>query len=268
MKIEERLERHKKACESFWPIGLVLMVSILMLLPGCQSKKKKMLESNERIYEQAMIKLEKGRLRTVLDTLKDVGIAEEVSKDLAPKVLIATADTNFYLDDMLSIADAAKSYSEFVTFYSDHLLAPYAQFQVGMCYFQLTNSPGNDQKQTLKAIEEFKKVKNINAESPYVRAAEGMITRCEEKIAEHDYMIGRFYYKRKDYYAASERFRKILLRYDSYPEKEKIYFYLGHSLLKLNNSSEGKIYLDKLVQDYPQSKYARHAREILNSTQG
>lgn len=254
--------------ENLWLKGVAVIVLLLLLLPGCQKKKKGMLQSNDKIYDKAMEKLEKGRHRSTLEILKDVGIAEEISKELAPKVLIATADANFYLDDMLSIADAARSYSEFVTFYSDHPLAPYAQFQIGMCYFQLTNSPENDQLQTFKAIEEFKKVSNIDSDSPFARAATSMIDTCEGKIAEHEYLIGKFYYKRKDYYAASERFRKILIHYESYPEKEKIYFYLGNSLLKLDNSSEGRIYLDKLVQDYPDSKYARDAREILNDKEG
>lgn len=240
---------------------------MLLLFPGCE-KKKSVLQSNEEIYSKAMDKMEKGRCRSTLEILKDIGIAEEISKERAPYVLIATADANFYLEDMLSIADAAKSYSEFVTFYSDHALAPYAQYQIGMCYYKLSNSPENDQSQTYKAIEEFKKVKNINPDSSFVRAANGMIGMCNQKIAEHEYVIGKFYYKRKEYYAAAERFREILSRYESYPEKEKIYFYLGNSLLKLNNSSEGQIYLDKLVHDYPDSKYTRDAREILNRKKG
>jgi outer membrane protein assembly factor BamD len=247
--------------------GIIMILLLLMLFSGCQ-KKKSILKSNEEIFSKAMEKMEKGRYRSTLEILKDIGIAEEVSKERAPHVLISTADANFYLEDMLSIADAAKSYSEFVTFYSDHALAPYAQYQIGMCYYNLSNSPENDQSQTFKAIEEFRKVKNIDADSSFVRAANAMIGMCQEKIAEHEYLIGKFYYKRRDYYAASERFREILNRYESYPEKEKIYFYLGNSLLKLNNSSEGQIYLDKLVQDYPDSKYARDAREILNRKKG
>lgn len=268
MKIEVRLERRNETIAKIWLIGLALILAALMVLPGCQRRKKNILKSNDEIYKLAMMKIEKGRFRTALDVLKDIGIAEEVSREMAAKVLIATADANFYLEDLLSIADSAKSYSEFITFYSNHPMAPYAQFQVGMCYYKLTNSPENDQNQTLKAIEEFKKVKSINSDSSLVRAAEGMIVQCEKKIAEHEYLIGKFYYKRKDYYAASERFREILNRYDSYPEKEKIYFYLGDSLLKLNNSSEGKIYLDKLVHDYPNSKYAHDAHDILNRFQG
>ncbi len=266
-KVKEKLEGCERVREAFWLNGIIVIVLLLMLLPGCQ-KKKSILQSNEEIYSDAIGKMKKGKYRSTLESLKDIGIAEEVSKELAPKVLIATADANFYLEDMLSVADAAKSYSEFVTFYSDHALASYAQFQIGMCYYKLTNSPENDQNQTFKAIEEFKKVKSMNPDSSFVRAAEGMISKCEEKIAEHEYLIGKFYYKRKEYYAASERFRQILIRYESYPEKGKIYFYLGNSLLKLNDSSEGQIYLDKLVHDYPNSKYARDAREILNRKKG
>jgi len=238
---------------------------MMLTASGCGSKKKQALRSNDDIYKGALKNIERGKMRSALTLMKSVGVSEEVSKDLAPLILLATADANFYLEDLMSMADAAKSYSEFVTFYSDHRMAGYAQFQVGMCYYKLTNTPENDQEQTFKAIEEFKKVRLMRSDSPFARAADGMIQKCEDKIAEHEFLIGQFYYKKKSYSAAAERFRGILNRYVSYEEKEKVYYYLGDSLLKMDNSSEGKIYLDKIVSDYPKSKYARYASEVLGS---
>ncbi|MEW5807609.1 MAG: outer membrane protein assembly factor BamD [Acidobacteriota bacterium] len=243
---------------------LVFIFCVILIASGCKEKKSEILKSNEDIYKEAQTKIENGKLRSALTTLKNVGVKEEISKELAPLIFLATADANFYANDMLSIADSAKSYSEFVTYYADHKMAPYAQFQIGMCYYRLTNTPENDQEQTFKAIDEFKKVKTLNAESPYVRAADGMISKCEEKIAEHEFLIGKFYHKKKAYQAAAGRFRGILNGYEEYPEKEKIYYFLGDSLLKMDSSSEGKIYLDKVVKDFPNSKYARNASEILN----
>ncbi len=232
--------------------------------PGCRGKKKEIIRSNEDVLKEAHQNLQKGKLRKTLTVLKNVGIVEEVSKEIAPQVLLATADSNFYLGDLMSIAEAAKSYSEFITFYSDHARAAYAQFQIGMCYYKITNTPENDQEQTFMAIDEFKKVKTIDPDSPFVRAAEGMIQKCEDKVAENEFLIGKFYYNKKAYTSAADRFRNILNKYSLYGEKEKIYYYLGDSLLKMDNSSEGKIYLDKLVNDYPQSKYAHDANEILS----
>ncbi len=241
-----------------------IIIFILCMASGCKARKKEMIRSNEDVLKEAHQNLEKGKLRKTLAVLKNVGIVEEVSKEMAPLVLLATADANFYLGDLMSIAEAAKSYSEFITFYSDHARAAYAQFQIGMCYYKITNTPENDQEQTFMAIDEFKKAKTIDPDSPFVGAAEGMIQKCEDKIAEHEFLIGKFYYNKKAYASAADRFRSILNKYSLYDEKEKIYYYLGDSLLKMDNSSEGKIYLDKLVNDYPQSKYARDASEILS----
>jgi len=81
-------------------------------------------------------------------------------------------------------------------------------------------------------------------------------------------LVARYYMKRKNFRAAEERFRNILRDFPEYPDKESVYFLLGRSLLKVENTAEGRIYLDKLITDYPNSRYLHHAERELEQVGG
>jgi len=180
-----------------------------------------------------------------------------------PRVRLALADTTFYLGDQLSLIDARSLYLDFVTLYGDHPLAPYAQLQAGMCSLLQVNDPSRDQSQTLEAIRDLREVERRYPTSPYARVARLKIVEANANLAEHEFLVGRFYLKRKRYRAAAERFRTVLQRYPRYPEPEKIYFHLGKALVLEDNAEEGNLYLSKLVEDYPSSDYVKEARRLL-----
>jgi len=81
-------------------------------------------------------------------------------------------------------------------------------------------------------------------------------------------MVGRFYLKRKKYLAAADRFRGVLEHYPHYDEIDKVYLHLGQALLRSNNEAEARVYLDKLVTDYPDGRYAEEARKALDRAGG
>jgi outer membrane protein assembly factor BamD (BamD/ComL family) len=90
-----------------------------------------------------------------------------------------------------------------------------------------------------------------------------MIRRAETNLAEHEVLVARFYLKRRVYPAATERLKTVVDRYPRYPEMREVYLDLGRSLLLGNNEAEGKIYLEKLIADWPESEAAAQAKEVL-----
>ena len=88
------------------------------------------------------------------------------------------------------------------------------------------------------------------------------------ELAEHEFMVGKFYLNRKAPLAAVNRFQGILELYPHYAEKDKLYFYLGQALLKMNNDIEARIYLDKLVTDFPDGQYVDEALKELDKAGG
>jgi outer membrane protein assembly factor BamD len=236
---------------------------------GCASRKKEARDAEtehltaEGLYQRSQVELAQGSLRKARMDLERVQFTSEDRPKLEPLVRLALADVTFYQGDQISLIEARSKYMDFVTLYSDHPKAPYAQLQAGVCSLKQVRDPARDQEQTRKAIADLKEVAKRYPRSVYVDPSQDMIEQAEKSLAEHEFTVGYFYYKRKSYEAATQRFRVILEQYPKYPEREKLYFYMGQSLIRGNNDAEGRIYLDKLLTDYPEGEFADDAKKAL-----
>ena len=168
----------------------------------------------------------------------------------------------------LALIDARSLYLDFVTLYGDHERAPYAQFQAAMCILQQVNHPAKDQTRTFQVLDDMREVQRRYPDSIYAEASRMMIIVAKNNLAAHDLGVGRFYVKHKKYMAGIERFRAVLNEYPDFPDKESVYFDLGRALLRTDNEVEARIYLDKLVTDFPDGKYAAQARRALSEANG
>jgi outer membrane protein assembly factor BamD len=253
-----------------------VLALLLLTAVGCGKKKAEsgldesiFTYSPEEGYRRGLELIQEHELNKAATVLRNIDYYDaENRQDLEPMVRMATADATFYQSTGLALIDARALYQDFVTLYGDHPLAPYAQFQIGMCLLEQVSHPSKDQTQTFEAIEELNVVDRRWPGTIYARAADRMIAVAQSNLAEHELGVGRFYLKRKRYLAAAERFRKVLNEYPEYSDVESVYFYLGRSLLGSNNPAEGRVYLDKLVSDFPDGRYSDEARSLLTEVGG
>ena len=222
----------------------------------------------EDLYARGMGELQRHHLAKAKSLLEGVQFNAQNRPALEPLVRLALADVLFYTGDSFSLIDARSKYVEFVTLYGDHPRAAYAQFQAGICSLKQISSPARDQSQTRASIADFEDVEKRYPDLVYSAPARGMIELTEVHLAEHEYLVGRYYVKRHAYFSAAERFRGILANYSRYAEKQKVYLELGRALILAKNRVEGTIYLDKLVADYPRDAHAAEARKLLASLSG
>jgi outer membrane protein assembly factor BamD len=248
----------------------VLIVATLIALAGCGAKRRERREedraflTSDALYERAMEELAEENLRKAEEYLTRIQLLDPDSiRRLEPLVRLALADVTFYYGDDLSLIEARSKYLDFVTLYSDHPKAPYAQLQAGMCSLLQVRHPTRDQSQTFEALADLRDVMRRYPASPYSGAARDMIARAESNLARHDLAVGKFYFNKKAWDASANRFKRILDRYPRYTEREELYFYLGEALIRGENMIEGRIYLDRLVADYPDGSYAKDARKFL-----
>jgi outer membrane protein assembly factor BamD len=250
-------------------VALLLVVIPLAVLAGCGGAKKKDTSSpadgfltTEELYAQGREYLANAELRKARQTFERINMTED-ARELEPMVRLSMADATFYAGDSLSLIDARPLYDDFVILYGDHERAPYAKLQAGVCLLQQVNHPSRDQSMTYESIDDLGGVIQRYPGSDYAKVAQIKIDNARNNLAEHDYLIGKFYMKKKAYLPAERRFRNVLLSYPAYPERDKLYFALGKTLVLADNMEEGRIYLDKLIEGWPDSAYARQATKLL-----
>ena len=107
------------------------------------------------------------------------------------------ADAYFY-DKGTGAADALPEYMSFLVYFPNNVEAPYAQYMAALCYYTQISSADRDQQYSWKAIEEFNKLKTKYSNSPYAKLCDIRINNCWKRIAQHEFMVGKFYYKVAD----------------------------------------------------------------------
>ena len=245
------------------------LVAGLLFLPGCAAKRRERKEreaqflTSSSLYQAARAEFERRNLRKARTILEKIQFTGDDRQTLEPLVRLLLADATFYLGDDLSLIEARSKYLDFVTLYGDHPLAPYAQFQAGVCSLRQAANPSRDQSDTTIAIADLRDVVRRFPESSFAPAAKEALVRAETNLAEHEFLVGRFYLQKRKYRAAGERFRGLMETYPHYEHREKLYFHMGKALLLGESVSEGKSWLDRLLADYPQSEFAKEAKSLL-----
>jgi outer membrane protein assembly factor BamD len=248
----------------------VIGAAILLAAFGsaCSSKKKEKGAAEVLSAEQTLVRVDdamaRHQLRKAKTLLGKVQFTAEERAEYEPLVRLALADATYYLGDDLSLIEARSKYLDFVTLYGDHAKAPYAQFQAGMCSVKQIYSATRDQAQTKVAIADFQAVSDRWPTSDFARAARQFVGKGRDGLAEHEFIVGSFYRKKKSYDAATERYKELLDAYPEYRQKDKVYYWLGWTLTKNRNESDARTYLDRVVTEYPMSKYAKMAKEMLD----
>ncbi len=241
----------------------LLAVFVLFSLWSCKPKPMEIApeiaSSDEALFKagQEYMKKdkEKARLyfRQVIDSFPKSFYAQRAK--------LAIADSYFDAGDEGSMILAASEYREFIQLYPYSPSASYAQFRIAMTFFKKTYKPERDQTKTIQALAEFKKVIANFPLSEEAKEAQKKITECEERLAAHTLSIGKHYYRIKAYKASISRMTDILTDYPSFSGMDEVYFYLADAYCRSGKTEEGMPYFMKLVTDYPQSKYAKKARE-------
>lgn len=241
----------------------LLALALAISAPGCLKKDKMSGVSDRELYERAAKELEAEnyyKARTMLERIVKRGNDDP---ELSPLVLLGLADAYYGKKGLLNLAEAMSRYANFLTFYPTHERADYAQYQLALCHFQQVYAADRDQKETLVAIDEFRKVQAQFPKSPYVDLAGEKILEGNDLLAEHEFRVGRFYYEGGRYLGAIDRYLTILDRFPRYVGRDRVYYYLADSLLRTERPEEGAVYLDKLRETYPDSEWAKKAARLL-----
>jgi len=246
---------------------IICLIIFLSVLNSCKSAREANIEKAKKIavsqvYLDGMEYLLNKNYSAARDYF-EVIIDNATNTQYFPFAKLAYADALFF-DLSKGPIEALPEYQSFIVYFPKHSETPYAQFMVAMCYFIQINGPDRDQTYVNHAMEEFEKLKSLYPDSDYAKMADKYIDYCWLMKAQHEYLIGVFYYKVKGYKAAASRLKGLMENFDpKYYDKEKAYYYYARSLMYETKFDEAARYFRKLLKEFPNSIYRDTVKQQL-----
>lgn len=232
------------------------IVSSVALLTGCASPQADVKRDAASIYASSVESYLSGRLDESEKGLKAIAEDHPLSR-YATDAQLMMGDVSFAKENY---EDAASYYTSFVALHPSHPRASYAQFQKGMSHFKDILTLDRDQTSTRKALFAFNDLLVAYPDSPYSPRAKELISFLTNRLAEREFYIAEFYYKKKNFKGALGRLRDILAKYPEAGINDKALFYIGEAYRKLGESELAQETFSTLIANYPASPFALEAK--------
>lgn len=142
--------------------------------------------------------------------------------------------------------ESLAAYEDFERLHPDNDAVPYAIYQQGMSYYMQMQGIDHDQTPTLQTIQTLARLTEMYPESKYASMAQARIAEAQNNLAGHEFYVGEFYFKRKDYEAAMNRFMGILQYYPDSGYHQKALNYIAEYKKLV---AEGKVKAGENMRD-------------------
>lgn len=237
---------------------------MLFLVHACSSMKKEVQEppfQPEKSLQQADDLMTRGDYEGARKVLEEIK-AKDSSLQYAILAKLRIADTYF---DAESYEEAVVEYKSFLDAYPSHKYASYAQFRLAMSYYKQIKTVDVSYSVAQTALQEFEKLQRNYPRNPYMEVTENRITACQRMLAEYEFYVGSFYFKKGAYRAAIQRFEGLLNNFPGSVKESDALYYLGLSYENLGQREKAVTTLTALIEKFPTIKLSSDAKKILAS---
>ena len=241
---------------------------IILLCLSCSKKeieKSKIKEVNLEsqmieAYEEGLKELKAG---DVIYAAKKFNEAEILfpQSEYAPKSALMAAysyySQNYY-------GDAIAELIRFLRVYPNHKDIAYAEYLLGLCYYEQIVDEKKDLQSIVNAKKTFRNLISKYPESEFATDATFKIDLINEVLAGKEMFIGRYYFDKKKWIPAINRFRIVVDNYETTIYVEEAIHRLVEIYYILGIETEAKKYANLLGYNYQSSQWYEKSFIVLN----
>jgi outer membrane protein assembly factor BamD len=158
---------------------------------------------------------------------------------------------------------AINEYREFLQFFPTHPKDDYAQYEICVAQGRQILSAERDQTATAEAVKQDGVFLDRYPASPYRADVEKLQRAAKDRLSDHELRVGMFYFRLKGFGGAADRFNYLLAHDPAYTNRDVAYYYLAESLLAVKLEPAALPYYEKVVTEFPKSKYAEASKKRL-----
>ncbi len=211
-------------------------------------------------YEKGMEALDSG---DVLYAAKKFNEAEILfpQSDWAPKSALMAA-YSYYIQDYYG--DAIAELLRFKKIYPKHKSLDYVNYLLAICYYEQIVDEKKDLQAIIKAKESFIYVLKKYPYTDYALDAEFKIDLINDILASKEMYVGRYYFERKKWIPAINRFKTIVDDYDTTIYVEEALHRLVEVHYTIGLTKEAQKYAKLLGYNYKSSKWYEMSYSVFN----
>ncbi len=217
-------------------------------------------EPAENLYNEGLALSNSGSFRAAAEKFDEVERIHPYS-EWARKSLIMSAYTNY---ESRRYTEAITSARRYVTLYPGTSDAAYAQYLIAESYYNQIPDIGRDQGRSEKAAVAYRELIEKYPESEYAVEARGKLEVARDQLAGKEMEVGRYYLARHQYLASINRFKTVVIDYQTTRHVEEALLRLTESYYALGLISEAQTAAAVLGHNYPDSSWYKDAYSLLS----
>jgi len=244
-----------------------LVLAIALPIAGCslfEDKKEELApdEPADKLYNEGLTGLNTGDYAAAKKKFAEVD-RQHPYTDWGRKSVLMTTYVS-YRDGKYQ--DAITNGNRYVQLHPTSPDAAYAQYLVGMSYYNQVPDVSRDQERTTRAIAAFDELVRRWPQSEYAEPAKRRASVARDQLAGKEMQVGRFYLARKDYTGAINRFRVVVSQYQQTRHIEEALHRLVEAYLSLGIVGEAQTAAAILGHNYPDSDWYKQSFALLNGS--
>ena len=245
----------------------LILYAIILLLVSCSKDNKVSIVKEKNIETQMIEAFEEGYKELengdVLFAAKKFNEAELLypQSNWAPKAALMAA-YSYYSQDYLD--DAIAELERFLKVYPLSKNTDYALYLLATSHYEKIVDEKKDLQSILSAKKNFNKIITNFPNTEYALDSEFKIDLINDILASKEMYIGRYYFERKKWVPAINRFRTVVDEYDTtiYIQEALHRLVEVHYLIGLNKEAEK--YAKILGYNYKSSKWYEQSYVVFN----
>lgn len=256
------------------PVLLLAALLALGLLTACHRHTHAALDVSESaepdkvLYDRSIEDIKNKRfdvarltLQTLLNTYPD--------SEYLSAAKLGIADSYFQEGASGALTSAEVEYKDFITFFPNDPQVAFAQYRAALCNYRRLEKPDRDRTFARRAEREFQLLLLNYPESEYAAEGEKKLIAVQEVLAEGEFRIANFYYRRESWRAGAARLTQLIERYPNYSQRDQALWMLAQSYEKeipyfwLPDPKRAAESYARLVREHPTSPYGADAKEQL-----
>ncbi len=242
---------------------------VVLVLAGCSGfnlfsppkLKEEEIIPPDTLYQQAISQMDSQRYLGAVNTFEKLERQHPFSP-YAERSKLMIVYANFRLGRFNESVLAA---DRFIALYPTSKEMPYVLYLKGTSYFEQIKDITRDQQISRDAIDTYSLLISNYPQSEYAADAREKLGVAVDQLAGKEMSVGRYYLGNGQYTAAINRFRVVVLNYQTSTHIEEALYRLTEANLSLGLISEAQSAAAVLGHNYPSSTWYQQAYTLLNN---